>query len=202
MAAGKKKRRVSKHVQQAKEEQAKREPVEGVVEAPAGASVKPSSPRKKKRRIHVKDPSEGIDYLQNWKAHQSDSQVLWKFNKNTQSWLIRHQYEADKVSKATFVVLLEYLAGMPESGKNRVLAEATRRALRYKEYEKNKNDSDDAEKEEEQKADDGSDAKEKTAAEQETLDEEARWEKLSDHDKRKEYKRARQLLETLQSQAE
>lgn len=164
----------------------------------------------------MKDPSEAATYLEEWKQSKQENvkNSNWKFNKNTQSWLIRHMYEADKVPKATFSLLLEYLAGL-EGKTTRVWirSEASRRALRYKQYEKQgtgKVEEDEGKgtlettrtttapnskketKESTEKA-----VKEGKPTNEEEREEQVRWEKLSDHDKRKEYKRARRVLESI-----
>ena len=47
--------------------------------------------------------------------------------------------EADKVNKGTFVILLEYLNGLQGHGnKQRVVEDASRRALRYMKYSEQK----------------------------------------------------------------
>ena len=128
---------------------------------------------------------EAASYLSTWKNHRD----AWKFNKNTQSWLIRHMYESDKVSKTTFAVLLDYLRSSAATTRQRIVTDAKRRALRYKEYEKTKQESNG----DDDKPTDSND-KEPPAAEQ---DDETVWNKLNDHDKRKVYKRTRKILETL-----
>ncbi|GAX17903.1 hypothetical protein FisN_18Hh109 [Fistulifera solaris] len=171
------KKHISKHVLKAREakEEAKKE-------APQKAPSKTKKPK-----AVVKDPSEAMDYLKQWKHDKG----AWKFNKNTQSWIIRHMYDAEKLDKAAFSLVTEYLQGLQGgTAKTWVVADATKRALRYKEYEKSQGtggdgDSKDAEKK-------GTD----NATKDETEDR-IRWKKLSDHDKRKEYKRARKVLEVL-----
>jgi hypothetical protein len=225
-ARGKKKRKISKHVLQAQEERIMKQqqppppsdggevttvvpPPEEMQKANTKASnnkASTSAPKKKKNKKNVKDPNEAANYLTQWKRHSSGDESIWKFNKNTQSWLIRHMYEADKLSKSAFTLLLEYLNGLKGGdAKSRILAEATRRAIRYKAYEKIR----DTQAEKEESADKDADADEKgetstttTTAqpdltEQEQEEEEARWSKLNDHDKRNEYKRSRKVLDGL-----
>ena len=149
-----------------------------------------NTPKRKKKKKKEKDPSEAASYLQTW----NDKRDKWKFNKNTQSWLIRHMYDSERVSKATFGILLEYLKGGGEATTQRVRGDATQRALRYKEYEKNKKDGDD----EEESDDTGKDTEEQAdSVDAGGEDDETRWKKLNDHDKRKEYKRARKTLDVL-----
>jgi len=172
------------------------------------AATASSSTKKSRGNKHVKDVKEAAGYLSNWKGFREQ----WKFNKNTQSWLIRHMYEPDKVAKSTFAILLEYLQGLQGSGaKDRIVQEANRRALRYKKYEKeesNDNDKDesvdmnDADSKEVKFAEDtkegAAESTKKSAQEIEAAtEEEKRWQQLDDHEKRKEYKRARKVLETL-----
>jgi len=189
----------------------------------------PSSTRKasrKRKHKTVKDPAEAALYLTRWKADrdakESDNKANnnsngsgWKFNKNTQSWLIRHMYEADKLSKSTFGLLLEYLHGMPSNsqGKERILAEAVRRAVRYQDYEKSKKEDpeDNGVKEKmgnEKKAkktnshavpNDSTNEQADDDDEAERIEEADRWSRLDDHGKRKEYKRARKVLEMLKA---
>lgn len=135
-------------------------------------STKPKKerPKKKKQRKKntiTKDPADAYAYLEAWKNQNS-----WKFNKNTQSWLIRHMYRADQLNKTGFQWMAEYIRHGSEPLRHRVLQEARRRALRYQAY---------------------SDAPDKDSH----TKEDAEWQGLSDHDKRKEYKRARKLLEVV-----
>lgn len=215
--AAKKKRKVSKHILQANQDHADLEkaraseplPInDGEVEAAtSGALAKtpnktpPGAPNK-----HTKDVKEAAGYLSNWKNFRSQ----WKFNKNTQSWLIRHMYESDKVAKGSFTLLLEYLQGLQgKDAKQRILQEATRRALRYKRFEqdsKGENSKDDDEEKKETTVKFASNTKEgaeegtsKKTVDPNSTEEEKRWNELDDHDKRKEYKRARRVLETLKS---
>lgn len=112
-------------------------------------------------------------------------------------------YESDKVSKATFTLLLDYLQGLQGGGKTRVRQDATRRATRYKEYERD--NSSDAVAREDGRQDGGAEAEAREeggdqgeAARPDSdadVDDATRWSRLNDHDKRKEYKRARKVLE-------
>jgi len=196
-----KKKRVSKHVIQATErrdaetEAAKRElgpdaPLPG---------TSPPKPQKSKKNRHKKDPSEVAAYLSAWKHREAGGG--WKFNKNTQSWLIRHMYDSNKVPKSSFVLLLEYLAGMPAgTGRDRVVEDAKRRAQRYQAFENEQEgrgggqekDGSTCTKTPKQDSKEGDDGKD------DGMDDETRWNSLSAHDKRKEYKRARNIVEKLQ----
>eukprot|EP00537_Pseudo-nitzschia_pungens_P009957 CAMPEP_0172386472 /NCGR_PEP_ID=MMETSP1061-20121228/4009_1 /TAXON_ID=37318 /ORGANISM="Pseudo-nitzschia pungens, Strain cf. pungens" /LENGTH=236 /DNA_ID=CAMNT_0013115857 /DNA_START=404 /DNA_END=1114 /DNA_ORIENTATION=+ len=224
--SAKKKNHVSKHILKARDDSA-------TIEAAAdGKSPAPPAKKKKgKANSHIKHPDEASSYLTQWKASKSeDSSVRasssWKFNKNTQSWLIRHMYEAEKVPKATFVLLLEYLEGLEgKTIKDRMRSDASRRCRRHKEYCKNNPEGSDkggqTEKESQMKNKDGEgdgdgdgddDGDEQTeskttttapgtsAVTSEELEcDEALWKKLDDHEKRKQYKRARKILDLVKN---
>ena len=184
-----KRRRISKHVLKSKEKAAAEE-------------GKTSVEEKKRKETLVKDPGDVNGYLINWQKHQNGDTEVWKFNKNTQSWLIRHMYEVDKVPKSTFSILLLYLDGLksPET-RSRMLADATRRALRYKKFEEslqkivNAPSSDQIEEEQPLSSDQ---SKKQPSQEDRGQDDDfVRWNKLDEHGKRKEYKRARKVLEIL-----
>mmetsp|Transcript_31723 Transcript_31723/g.48637 ORF Transcript_31723/g.48637 Transcript_31723/m.48637 type:complete len:209 (+) Transcript_31723:150-776(+) len=206
MGAGKnkahRKNRISKHVldsQKKREEEAAGEQKDNTPQASSSAPTTTTPKKKKsKKNRHVKDPKEAATYLSSWKHREAGTN--WKFNKNTQSWLIRHMYEADKVDKTCFGLLLEYLSSGDDQMQARVRTEGTRRALRYKDYQKNNPEAGEnketAEKEPTTTTKSGEDtAKEngKNGDEDDTTN----WNELSDHDKRKEYKRARKVLDVL-----
>lgn len=177
--------------------------------------------RKKKRNSHVKDPEEATTYLSNWKASKAsddsgrspvDAPSVWKFNKNTQSWLIRHMYECDKVAKGTFTLLQEYLKGLEGTiTKDRIRTEATRRVLRYKEHchaltplnagtkgasVEGRHPSGSGELEDVDVAIAKTSVQDPSFATQEEMEEEeTRWKSLDEHNKKKEYKRARKILD-------
>jgi len=213
-----KKKKISKHVLKSRETTAEKATTT-LTENPNPQEQQPTvstspatglSKKEKKKNRRMKDPSEAATYLEEWKqSKQQDTkkESNWKFNKNTQSWLIRHMYDADKIPKATFALLLEYLAGL-EGKTTRVWirSEATRRALRYKQYEKEQSGR--VEKEEKAATTTADGKKEVTESNEKAAndgkstndderEEQARWEKLNDHDKRKEYKRARKVLESI-----
>ena len=161
-----------------------------VVSAPAATKTAASGEkRNKKRKLLVKDPAEAAAYLTSWQEHRQhrsngdgsgvEKSTNWKFNKNTQSWLIRHMYEADKVSKGNFALLLEYLKSGDGKTVQRCREEATRRALRYQQFQKE------------------SDVTKNSASEAAVMEDDERWNKLDEHGKRKEYKRARKVLDIL-----
>jgi len=214
-----------------------------------------------KNNSHIKHPQEAFSYLTQWKEQTNSSgnedkngessssvvtttSVSWKFNKNTQSWLIRHMYELEKVSKKCFLLLEEYLQGLKgETMKEHIRMEASRRCRRYKKEcissstdksnssSKNKKtttssdnngNDDDNDDDDDDDVDNNSDMEEEmndtkdepdnktttttnsnniysssaseSKSEFDNKMEEDRWKKLDDHDKRKEYKRARKVL--------
>ena len=133
---------------------------------PSTTNTTPPTAQKSK-----KNPLEAAkSYLSVWKQARDE----WKFNKKTQTWLIRHMYDSAAVPKPTFEILLEDLQGCSDGLRDNLVTDATCRALRYKDAnERNKDSKNET----------------KHAAENE------RWSQLNDHDKRKEYKRARKILE-------
>lgn len=162
-----------------------------------------SEKRNSKANSHVKNPEEAASYLTQWKASKSEDSSIratssWKFNKNTQSWLIRHMYEFDKVPKSAFLLLLEYLEGL--EGKfiiDRMRNDAIRRCRRHKEYCKSNTESSEAEVQDETAVEDENRGDIDTTAEskKELEHEQALWRKMDDHEKRKQYKRARRILD-------
>ena len=213
-----KKGRVSKHILDAqerrKEEVAKAPKLDGETSAGAGADADPDSapptiktaapitnaskpkattttaaaPKKKKTKKHTKEPKDVHNYLSAWK-HRESAPGLWKFNKNTQSWLFRHMYDAEKVPKATFSLLMDYMEGVQGGMRERVNEDAVRRAMRYKDWEKN--GSEEAEK--------------KTAvanADADIEDDNKRFSAMDENEKRKEYKRARKVIDELKKAQE
>jgi hypothetical protein len=194
--AKKKKRHVAKHVllQQQKA-------TTGTTPDDSTPTVKKQKQKKDKR--HIKDPSEVTTYLVAWKEQRQD----WKFNKNTQSWLLRHCFNDSKLNKATFALFLEYAAGLQGQSKIWAYKEATRRAKRYKDYEANNSESaivtsataTASEKVEANIETNPTNEKQvdNKEEEKEALDEQAQWQALDYHAKRKEYKRARKVLDVL-----
>ena len=144
---------------------------------------KPKAKAAKKPR-HVKPPSEASNYLIMWQAKVSE----WKFNKNTQSWLLRHMYNDSQVNKKTFGVLLEYLKGLKGKTLLWCREEAKSSSLKYKEWEKTATDVEKA------AADDDKDDKEN---EDEVKYDGGNFDKLSSKQKRKVYKRARRVYDGL-----
>lgn len=222
----KKKTRICKHVLLAKERQSKEMETQGTTTgsiAAASAVVHPHATFKKlkrsKSKAHEKDPMEVHLYLTSWKNRQLDAN-LWKFNKNTQSWLIRHMYHAEKVKKETFTLLVQYIVESPKDRggatggggglQQRILEDARRRAMRYREWEKKSDDhttpntTEASHKEtlpnsDPKKGHDPKDTQNPINTKDmspEDIDAK-RWEALDAHDKRKEYKRARKVIEAL-----
>lgn len=156
-----------------------------VQDTPGAATTKLLA-KKKRKRTQLKDPGDAAAYLTAWKLKKND----WKFNKNTQSWLIRHMYDAEKIPKGVFSNLVEYLAAAGETTMVRIVQEATRRALRYQTHS---NSSAVTSVETKDPTD--------TAIPVNSVDTDdaTRWKNMNDHDKRKEYKRARKVLDSLSS---
>ncbi len=165
---------------------------------------KKTKKRNKKNNI-IKDPKEAHSYLSLWlQQQQYNDQSLWRFNKNNQSWLLRHMYNVDKIPKGTFSILVLYIEDLKGASRERVYDDAVRRALRYKEWEKknevdeNKKDDNHDENHQSDKANNDKTAEQSDDEDDEKADE-ARWNSLNDHDKRKEYKRARKVIDVLKS---
>lgn len=210
------KKRVAKHILDSQENQSKNQ--SGTLSDKNEQAHQKNKKRKRnKKRSNdvVKDPKEAHSYLSLWQQQQKQGKKgdeedvpLWRFNKNTQSWLLRHMYNIDKIAKGTFSILTLYLEDLKGASRQRIYEDAVRRALRYREWEKNNQGSEKEtdvevsatdEKNESiptstTKTDDaGSDDEEDKQAD------EKRWKGLNDHDKRKEYKRARKVIDALTS---
>lgn len=183
-----KKKRISKHMQTAVPPPAAIPDELKGVELPTAPPKK--QPRKKSSKKHTKDPTQVAQYLSAWKHRASGTN--WKFNKNTQSWIVRHMYEAEKLTKPVFELCLEYLGGVGEGTKMRVVEDAKEKARRYKLVVQQ------SQSEITPNKDDTKQTKKKPTITDE--DDETRWKKLDDHSKRKEYKRARKVLETLKQE--
>ncbi|KAL3777228.1 hypothetical protein HJC23_007128 [Cyclotella cryptica] len=214
MGAGKnkahRKKRISKHVLDAderkKQAQLENELISSAEQDAGGTSAdaainsqpdtKVSTNKKKEKSLSpaskTKDPEEAASYLTLWnqdrknKSKSTASNGAWKFNKNTQSWLLRHMYDSDKVTKTTYALLIDYICQGGDGTRSRVEEDAKRRAIRYKEWEKKQHDEVVGSGEEKVKE-----------QEKQNKEEEEAWAELSDHDKRKEYKRARKVLDAL-----
>lgn len=205
MGAGKnkshRKKRISKHVIQA-EERKKQTEVEKqlLLAAENGTSTTPASPStpaaatteektEPTSNTKTKDPEEAASYLTLWKYDQTNNTKSWKFNKNTQSWLQRHMYDGDKVSKTTFSSLVDYLIQGGDRLISRVEEDAKMRARRYKEWEKKKENS----------TTDDTTGETKEESKSTSAADDITWNSLDDHDKRKEYKRTRKVLDSIKA---
>lgn len=174
----------------------------------ASSSGKESTPKKKKKKKRTRDPSLGHAYLSSWK-HRASGEGVWKFNKNTQSWLIKNMYDCEKISKGTFSILIDYIGGLKgEAMRKRVDEDAVKRALRYKNWEKIQVKDDDGnlksdkvneDSKTEDSAKENAGSKEENVEEKEEESDETRWEDLSSHDKRNEYKRARKVIDAIKA---
>ena len=200
----------------------------------ATGGSKESSSRRERKLLNFKDPAEASTYLSLWKHDRADNTAssttkIWKFNKNTQSWLLRHMYDGNKVNKTTFAILLEYIiAGKCEGVRSNVQEDAKVRARRYKEWEKTTT-STTTEKEMKttlalmKKDDEGVSSYQRpissgeaegakrssslagvatTATTTTTTANDDEWKTMDEHEKRKVYKRARKALDALETKNE
>ena len=168
-----KRRRISKHVVEAKKKAAAVNN-DDKLPLPTTDQAEPETTSTQAAANESDHLNQAIAYLKAYIESKADNanesqKAAWKFNKNTQTWLIRHMYNAEVVSKSTFALLLEYFRGLQGNTKSRVLQEATDRVLQYKEFEK------------------------KQEAQNGNADESDQHKAL-----RKEYKRARQIVQLLQ----
>mmetsp|Transcript_19457 Transcript_19457/g.28840 ORF Transcript_19457/g.28840 Transcript_19457/m.28840 type:complete len:206 (-) Transcript_19457:3829-4446(-) len=204
MAATKnrKKKRISKHVLKSKEAEQQSSDLGQSSDSPAVQTMTKTA-RQPKQSEKIKDPKEAETYLSAWKYREQGGE--WKFNKNTQSWLFRHMYHAEKISKDAFTLLMEYMDGLKGSTRKRVIEDAQRRAVRYKEFEKMQEANKNVKTPNDNKANSAS-MKEMESETTSTIekggeDDQTRWKRLGNHDKRKEYKRARKVLELFQKES-
>ena len=165
--------------------------------------------RKKKKKFHVKDPQEAHSYLSLWQQNKKQNEMkgdddalepIWRFNKNTQSWLIRHMYDVEIIAKGTFTILVLYLEELKGSSRKRGYDDAVRRALRYKKWEKDQKEDGGKDNEDENEGNEEaiSEVKQDDEDDEEEKEIDAkRWKSLNEHDKRKEYKRARKIIDVL-----
>ena len=224
MGAGKnkshRKKRISKHVLQAEERRKQAEVEKQLLSAAEkGTSTSTSDDTSKSNTptssesqkvestatipSNTRDPELASSYLTLWSHDQKNNTKSWKFNKNTQSWLLRHMYDFDKVSKTTFAILVDYLCQGGEGLISRVEEDAKMRARRYKEWEKKMMKKKSSEQQEGEEGDDATNNKveddEDTNQKKQSSSEDKSWDELDDHDKRKEYKRARKVLDSVKS---
>lgn len=201
------KKRKAKHVLEAEQAHQEKKNTNTISLSTANKPEKKKQHKKKKKKVQVKDPQEAHSYLSTWqqnkkqKSQDSNIESIWRFNKNTQSWLIRHMYEVDKVPKGTFALLILYLEDLKGVSRERVYDDAVRRALRYKTWEKSSTkEDDDGEKSNDDDDDDNENEDNDQKEEEEDIKMDAkRWKNLDDHDKRKEYKRARKMIDLLKT---
>mmetsp|Transcript_29360 Transcript_29360/g.28231 ORF Transcript_29360/g.28231 Transcript_29360/m.28231 type:complete len:206 (-) Transcript_29360:1915-2532(-) len=191
-----KKERISKHILASREKTEEEQP------SPDNNDEKPKVTAVQKKKQPVKDPAEATAYIMAWKHNRKEGG--WKFNTNNQAWLIRHMYEPEQVTKTAFSILMEYFVDLKgKKPRARVIADATRRALRYKKWDGEQKgtegDSAAPKKDEESKdtTEDDNDGQQQEGDENQDA---TLWSALSDADKRKEYKRARKVLETVKAQ--
>jgi hypothetical protein len=196
-----KKKRIAKHIVRAQDRKRQEEHAKNGTMEPTAATATTTAtiPKKKKKKSqHVKDPKEAQSYLSSWK-YRDLAPGTWKFNTNTQSWLFRHMYDSDEVPKASFAILMDYLQGLKGRSRDWANEDAVRRVLRYKEWEKKGTDAAadvvEGDGSEKQEAKDGKDD------DDDSVNDDKRFQNLSDHEKRKEYKRARKVVETIKDSA-
>ena len=201
MGAGKnkshRKKRISKHVLQAEERKKETQLENKLISAAEGGETSTETPESQiesTKNSKVKDPQEAASYLTLWNHDRENNTKTWKFNKNTQSWLLRHMYNAEKVNKATFGLLVEYICQGGEGTRCRVEEDAKQKAIRYKDWEKSQESKDEEGDDEEKTA-----TPQKNKKSDQNKTEEEAWAELDDHDKRKEYKRARKVMDALKA---
>ena len=226
MGAGKnkshRKKRISKHVLQAEERRKQAEVEKQLLSAAERTSTSTSDDTSKSNHKPISSESQKIEstippptntrypelassYLTLWSHDQKNNTKSWKFNKNTQSWLLRHMYDFDKVSKTTFAILVDYICQGGEGLISRVEEDAKMRARRYKEWEKKmKKKKSSEQREGEEEGEDATNNEEEeddedTNQKKQSSSDDISWDELDDHDKRKEYKRARKVLDSVKS---
>jgi hypothetical protein len=205
MGAGKnkshRKKRISKHVLEAEERKKQTQLEDKLISAAEGGgdisteTIPAPQPESAKGNSKVKHPEEAALYLTLWNQDRNNKTGAWKFNKNTQSWLLRHMYNSDKVNKTTFGLLVEYICQGGDGTRCRVEEDAKSKALRYKEWEKREQDKGGNGDENDKKE---SSQQDKKAGKLSDQNEEV-WAQLNEHDKRKEYKRARKVMDALKA---
>jgi len=196
-----KKKRISKHVLKSQEERTKQQQGQKQEQEELN-SISPFNDSTTTKNNHSTSPKKTTKinpkhvhtYLSTWQNYPSE----WKFQKNTQSWMLRNMYQIEIIPKESFTILIGYLKGLKGNDiRKRVQTDAMRRALRYKGWEKtNTNevtnkDNDEINQDKDNAAgnDDDNDNNDE--------EEERCWKALSDNDKRKEYKRARKVIDAM-----
>jgi hypothetical protein len=196
-------------------------PIVPSITASPSATTKNKKQRTSNQR-QVKDPMDVEGYLLSWQKHHHEQQQhqqeqkntsyensngtakssnIWKFNKNTQSWLIRHLYDSTKINKSMFTIALEYFQNSNHTNMiQRLQNDAIQRAIQYQEGIKNNssnstidNSNDNSNTKTTDVTDDNNN---KTAMDPDNNDEATQ----QSQQKRKEYKRARKILDTLKEE--
>lgn len=72
-----------------------------------------------------------MNYLKLWHEHRD----IWKFQKGRQIWLLKHMYNKEKMLDSDFEILLQYLATMKGSARDRTLQQAESLIKKYDEDE-------------------------------------------------------------------
>jgi hypothetical protein len=165
------------------------EGVTGVMGKTNKAKKTKTTPAKKATgNKNVKAPTDVSNYLVLWKLHQEAGSEGsgWKFNKNTQSWLLRHMYNDGLVNKKTFANLVEYVKSMQGKCRGEKRIEAVTLISDYKEWEGKQGEA--------------GGGKTGGGGEEEGNGVQfggSNFEDLDGHSKRKVYKRARQIYDVL-----
>ncbi|CAN0036803.1 unnamed protein product [Ascophyllum nodosum] len=146
---GRKKKRIAVHIQEAQRKRAASalssddvKATKLVVTTATGGKLRPGKRPRDSENLEVDDPArrekervEASSYLSGWlsarKAKQGtamgdDSVVtdVWKFNKKTQAWLLRHMFIENELAEYSFRTMCLYLEGLKGAARQRVLAEA------------------------------------------------------------------------------
>lgn len=201
-----KKRKISKHISDAKVKSASltMSPSDGIfdptdhgtsnstnikmIAAPLSSTT--TSNKKQKLTKRTKDIVDVEGYLMAWKQSSNGNLTSsWKFNKNTQSWLIRHLYDSTKISKSIFVIALQYFLKSNINVQHRLRDDAMQRAIQYQQQQQEKETTNHSNDRKDNDNDDDNDVNQN--------DKEESPEVLLEKNQRKEYKRARKILDTL-----
>ena len=199
-----KKRKISKHIVDAKLKSASlastdpdtNNETSNVLIPAATSSLSLSKKQKMTKQKHMKDPVDVEGYLMAWKQHHNLSAdassnhgttTIWKFNKNTQSWLIRHLYDSTKISKSIFALALQYFLKSNLNVQQRLREDAMQRAIQYQQQQQERGTTN----QNDEGKDDGDDNPKNNTEEDEST------EMILEKNQRKEYKRARKIIDTL-----
>jgi hypothetical protein len=192
-----KKKRISKHILEGQERRKKEAQDAPIVDGENPMpDTKPINKQNRKRVINpIKDPQEAQNYLSAWK-HREASPGVWKFNKNTQTWICRNMYDTEKIPKKSFEILTEYLEDLKGSFRKIVNEDAVRRAMRYKEWEKKASSTGD----EQGDVDEKKETSKKTSDDDDAEADDKKFNAMDEKDKRKEYKRSRKIIDVFKKQ--